>query len=57
VSTDINNENTWKECFTSNIKLPTGYYFGFSAATGELSGKYLYIVVDTPNFAPTGSEG
>lgn len=39
VSTDIDNKNVWKECFSvDNVKLPTGYHFGFSAATGELSG-------------------
>ena len=42
VSTDIENKNQWHECFTvNNVRLPTGYFFGFSAATGELSGKNL----------------
>jgi len=41
VSTDIENKNQWRECFVvNNVRLPTGYYFGFSAATGDLSGKY-----------------
>ena len=39
VSTDVENKNEWKECFTvDKVKLPTRYYFGFSAATGDLSG-------------------
>lgn len=39
VSTDIENKNVWKECFSvDNVKLPAGYYFGFSAMTGDLSG-------------------
>lgn len=39
VSTDIENKNAWKECFTVNgVHLPTRYYFGMSAATGDLSG-------------------
>ncbi|XP_041371242.1 vesicular integral-membrane protein VIP36-like [Gigantopelta aegis] len=38
VSLDIDNKNGWKECFTvPNVKLPIGYYFGVSAATGELA--------------------
>lgn len=37
---DIENKNAWKECFSvDNVKLPTRYYFGFSAATGDLSGE------------------
>jgi hypothetical protein len=39
VSTDIDNENKWKECFVvGGIKLPIGYYIGATAATGELAG-------------------
>ena len=39
ISLDIENKNGWKECFTvPNVKLPVGYYFGVSAATGELAG-------------------
>lgn len=46
VSTDIENKNVWKECFTSNnVKLPTNYYFGFSAATGELSDNHDIVSV------------
>uniref|UniRef100_A0A0A9VTR0 VIP36-like protein n=2 Tax=Lygus hesperus TaxID=30085 RepID=A0A0A9VTR0_LYGHE len=38
VLTDVDNKGEWKECFkTSGVKLPTGYYWGVSAATGELS--------------------
>lgn len=38
VSTDIDNKAAWKECFTvRQIKLPTGYYIGISATTGDLS--------------------
>lgn len=38
VSTDIENKAAWKECFVvKGIRLPTGYYFGVSAATGDLS--------------------
>ncbi|XP_076165423.1 vesicular integral-membrane protein VIP36 isoform X2 [Ptiloglossa arizonensis] len=38
VSTDFANKAVWKECFSvKDIKLPTGYYFGISATTGDLS--------------------
>ncbi|KAG8040183.1 hypothetical protein G9C98_000753 [Cotesia typhae] len=38
LSTDISNKAAWQECFKVNgIKLPTGYYFGISATTGDLS--------------------
>jgi lectin, mannose-binding 2 len=46
VSTDTENKNTWKECFSVNrVKLPTHYYFGFSAATGDLSDNHDIISV------------
>lgn len=38
VMTDIENKGQWKLCFESkNVQLPTGYYFGASATTGDLS--------------------
>lgn len=38
VSTDIANKLGWKQCFQVNeVKLPTGYYIGISATTGDLS--------------------
>lgn len=38
VMTDLENKHEWKLCFESpNVKLPTGYYFGASATTGDLS--------------------
>ena len=40
VSTDIEGKNEWKECFSvKGVRLPTGFYIGASAATGELAGK------------------
>ena len=48
VSTDTDGMNTWTECFTiDNVLLPTKYYFGFSAATGELSDNHDIISVHT----------
>lgn len=44
VSTDIHGKNSWVTCFEVNgVKLPTGYYFGASAATGELAGHFSKI--------------
>lgn len=34
----MENKAAWKECFkVQGVKLPTGYYFGVSATTGDLS--------------------
>lgn len=38
VRTDVENKHEWKLCFeSSNVLLPTGYYLGASATTGDLS--------------------
>lgn len=38
VSTDFENHGEWKKCFeVHGVELPTGYYFGISATTGDLS--------------------
>jgi len=48
VSTDIEGKNVWKECFSAaDVRLPTNYYFGFSAATGDLSDNHDIISVHT----------
>lgn len=42
VSTDLYGEDSWKLCFkVDGVHLPTGYHFGVSAATGDLSGDLL----------------
>lgn len=39
VMVDVDDKNEWKECIDiAGVRLPTGYYFGASAATGDLSG-------------------
>lgn len=46
VSTDLDNKAAWKECFSvEGIKLPTGYYFGISATTGDLSDNHDILSV------------
>lgn len=38
VFTDFENKQQWRNCFTvEGVKLPTGYFIGTSAATGDLS--------------------
>ncbi len=37
--TNIFGNDDWKTCFVVNdVDLPTGYYFGATAATGDLAG-------------------
>nr|CAG4647966.1 EOG090X07L3 [Moina brachiata] len=46
VSTDIDNKAGWKPCFTvDGVRLPTGYFFGMSAETGDLSDSHDIISV------------
>lgn len=46
VSIDIDGENKWKPCFTvDGVRLPTGYFFGASAATGDLSDNHDIILM------------
>ncbi len=46
VSTDIEETNTWIECFSIDIYLPTHYYFGFTATTtGQLNDNHDIIFV------------
>jgi len=48
ISHDLHNKRTWEPCFTiKGIKLPTGYYFGLSATTGDLSDAHDVIGIKT----------
>ncbi|XP_020627093.1 vesicular integral-membrane protein VIP36-like [Orbicella faveolata] len=41
---DVDNKNEWTDCFdVSGVKLPTGLYFGASAATGQLADNHDII--------------
>lgn len=44
--TNFDGSGTWSPCFVVNdIDLPTGYYFGFTASTGDLAGmKYITVL-------------
>ncbi|KAL4231269.1 Vesicular integral-membrane protein VIP36 [Mactra antiquata] len=44
VSMDIDGKDGWSECFkVDGVRLPVGYYFGASAATGELADNHDII--------------
>jgi mannose-binding lectin 2 len=44
VSTDMEGKNQWKLCFSvDSVRLPTDYYFGVSATTGDLSDNHDLI--------------
>ncbi|EZA52584.1 hypothetical protein DMN91_002036 [Ooceraea biroi] len=46
VFTDMANKMAWKECMIVNeIRLPTGYYIGISATTGDLSDNHDILSV------------
>uniref|UniRef100_A0A6A7FUG1 VIP36-like protein n=3 Tax=Hirondellea gigas TaxID=1518452 RepID=A0A6A7FUG1_9CRUS len=46
VSTSIENTRVFKECFTvKGVQLPTGYYFGVSAATGDLADNHDIVSI------------
>jgi mannose-binding lectin 2 len=46
VMTNFDGSGTWTPCFlVNNVDLPTGYYFGFTAATGDLAGRYCSSLV------------
>nr|AMB19016.1 vesicular integral membrane protein [Chanos chanos] len=44
VMTDIDGKQEWKECLeVPGVRMPTGYYFGASSATGDLSDNHDLI--------------
>ncbi|CAO2596168.1 Vesicular integral-membrane protein VIP36 [Lemmus lemmus] len=46
VMTDLEDKNEWKNCIDiTGVRLPTGYYFGASAGTGDLSDNHDIISI------------
>ncbi|CEF60382.1 Legume-like lectin family and Concanavalin A-like lectin/glucanases superfamily domain and Concanavalin A-like lectin/glucanase, subgroup domain-containing protein [Strongyloides ratti] len=46
VYTDVEGEGVWQKCFSvGGVHLPTGYHFGVSAATGDLSDNHDVISI------------
>lgn len=48
VMTDVEDKNEWKNCIDiAGVQLPTGYFFGASAGTGDLSGERGFVQGNT----------
>ena len=48
VSVDVDGNGSWRLCFErNNLILPTGYFMGFTAATGDLTDNHDVIAVRT----------
>lgn len=46
LSTSFEDDGQWKECFKVNsVLLPTNYYFGVSATTGDLSDNHDIVAM------------
>jgi hypothetical protein len=44
--TRVDDDREWKPCFdVAGVKLPTGYFIGFTAATGDLSDNHDILTV------------
>ncbi|CAK8681072.1 unnamed protein product [Clavelina lepadiformis] len=44
IKVDIDGQDTWRECIdVPGVQLPTGYFFGVSAATGDLADNHHLI--------------
>lgn len=58
VTHDLDNKRAWEPCLkVEGVKLPTGYYFGASAATGDLSDQHDIISMKLYELdAPEGSD-
>lgn len=57
VSTDISGKNEWSECFkVSGVQLPTNYYIGVTAATGDLSDNHDVISIKTYELEVSGAD-
>ncbi|KAI2803579.1 hypothetical protein RDWZM_001565 [Blomia tropicalis] len=57
VRTDIDGTGLWEQCFVAEgVRLPTGLYFGVTAATGDLSDNHDVISIKTYMLdAPSGT--
>ncbi|KAI8905825.1 legume-like lectin family-domain-containing protein [Gorgonomyces haynaldii] len=57
VELDVENSNTWRECFTVDAPtLPDNGYYGFSALTGGVSAKHDIISVDVYSLQEEGTK-
>ena len=56
--TNINGKDNWNTCFiVPDVDLPTGYYLGMSAATGDLAGntntEQLHVYMSHGTYFPS----
>nr|CAB3263451.1 vesicular integral-membrane protein VIP36 [Phallusia mammillata] len=48
IQIDVDNQGKWRECMdVSGVMLPSGYFFGVSAATGDLADNHDLISIKT----------
>jgi len=48
VNVDVDGQGSWRQCFTkTGVRLPGGYYFGVTAATGDLTDNHDVLAVRT----------
>lgn len=54
IKTDVENTGIWRDCVqVSNIYLPSHYYFGITAATGDLSDNHDILAIKMVQLSPT----
>ena len=57
VLVDTRNDDHWERCFSvPDVYLPQGYYFGLSAATGDLADNHDIISFKVCVCARTGNQ-
>lgn len=57
IKTDIENSGIWRDCVSvKGVYLPTHYYFGITAATGDLSDNHDILSIKTRILSPTSYE-
>ena len=58
VKVDVDDQRGWRNCFeVDGVHLPTGYYFGLSAATGDLVDNHDIVGIKTYELSTSKSEG
>ena len=56
VKVDVDDQRGWRNCFeVDGVHLPTGYYFGLSAATGDLVDHHDIVSVKTYELSSSSS--
>ena len=54
IKTDIENSGIWRDCLSvQGVYLPTHYYFGITAATGDLSDNHDILSIKMRQLSPT----